>query len=34
MEVKEHPGSDFHILEKAFKEMLDSLKKLFDRSTE
>ena len=34
MEVKEHPGSDFYILEKAFKQMLDSLKKLFDKATE
>lgn len=34
IEINEHPGSDFYILEKAFKQMLDSLKKLFDKATE
>jgi HAMP domain-containing protein len=34
VEIKEHPGSDFVVLERAFREMLDTLKKLFDRSME
>jgi HAMP domain-containing protein len=33
VEVEEHPGSDFHLLEQAFKEMLASLQKLFDKAT-
>jgi len=34
IEINEHPGSDFYILENAFKQMLESLRKLFDKATE